>query len=148
MVRLTWLSLATLAMFATTQSYAAQRFQNHRTGRYLRSGITREVQTIKGIDLRTSWRTNKYGSYRELKHTFVYTDFGRSYCLDSNASKHVYLNPCGKGRNRYQLWKVVHRSNGTISLQNKATGLCLDSNANGRVYTNKCSPTNAYQQWK
>ncbi|GAA1708015.1 hypothetical protein GCM10009765_66920 [Fodinicola feengrottensis] len=76
----------------------------------------------------------------------TFQDYATGFCLDSNASKSAYTNPCGS-TNTYQHWTVVafgsHRE-----LQDVATGFCLDSNSSKSLYTNPCGHgTNSYQLW-
>ncbi|MFK0111687.1 RICIN domain-containing protein [Streptomyces sp. NPDC091217] len=70
------------------------------------------------------------------------------FCMDSNANKQAYVNPCQVPGNKYQDWTWQAYSGGYYQIKDEATGYCLDSNASGQVYTNPCqTPGNLYQDW-
>lgn len=131
----------TSVIFADPALAVTQTFRNHATARYLSSYSNGLVETIPTANGYSTWDvTSVATSYRLLRSLAT----GR--CLDSNANRYVYTNPCNSG-NVYQQWRPLARTDGHISLQNRGTGLCLDSNANGYVYTNACGSTNTYQHW-
>ena len=76
----------------------------------------------------------------------TYADVATGFCLDSNASRNVYTNPCGSGNN-YQHWTPIANGSNRL-IKNVATGYCLDSNASRNVYTNPCGTGNNYQNWR
>lgn len=126
-----------LATAAPAQAAGTQSYQNRQTQYYLQySG--QGVNVTKTKDSLWTPVSAGGGAYRQIKAG------GGDYCLDSNASKNVYLTRCDPN-NQYQQWSI--QKNGSfIMFKSRATGLCLDA-AYSTAYTNPCSPGNFYQNW-
>jgi len=143
-------ALCSLLLLQAQPAFAVtyQKYKHFASGFYLfstvPSGSTTGVvskQNIGNPVINFEWYKVARGSY------FNIVNHGTGQCLDSNANKRVYTNPCG-ATNTYQQWSISYSHGVYDEYKNRATGLCLDgSGTTISVYTNPCATGNTYQWW-